>query len=229
MLVINPFTGQVLNVNPEGHNQYWNPDGPAGPSTRPSNEDIDALNRLKFYKLGQGSSQGVTGARSRISAYNHLIHRAGQLSDSDFRTWAYAVTHDTKITRGDFVNMLKANRDKVAREQELVLPDMPEYTAEDLNVNPVVPEAKQIVRARKEREVKPRSVTGSEPSTVVKPKPPIVTTPKAGRSKEHVAKSLSELTKLEALARHIEDTGTTDDMGKLQAIYAMMDKISAEV
>jgi len=30
MIVCNPFTGQVINVNPEGHNQYWNPDGVAG-------------------------------------------------------------------------------------------------------------------------------------------------------------------------------------------------------
>lgn len=29
MIIANPFTGQVLNANPEGHNQYVNPDGPS--------------------------------------------------------------------------------------------------------------------------------------------------------------------------------------------------------
>jgi hypothetical protein len=29
MIIANPFTGQVLNANPEGHNQYFNPDGPS--------------------------------------------------------------------------------------------------------------------------------------------------------------------------------------------------------
>lgn len=29
MLLVNPFTGVVINANPEGHNQYFNPDGPA--------------------------------------------------------------------------------------------------------------------------------------------------------------------------------------------------------
>jgi hypothetical protein len=29
MILINPFTLAVLNANPEGHNQHWNPDGPA--------------------------------------------------------------------------------------------------------------------------------------------------------------------------------------------------------
>lgn len=30
-MIANPFTGQVLNANPEGHNQYHNPDGPSTP------------------------------------------------------------------------------------------------------------------------------------------------------------------------------------------------------
>mgnify|MGYP000948682618 CR=1 FL=1 len=29
MIIANPFTGAALNANPEGHNQYVNPDGPS--------------------------------------------------------------------------------------------------------------------------------------------------------------------------------------------------------
>jgi len=39
-MLINPFTGQVLNANPEGHNQYWNPNGPSADFSLPLKPSI---------------------------------------------------------------------------------------------------------------------------------------------------------------------------------------------
>lgn len=54
MLLTNPFTGQVLNANPEGHNQYWNPDGlssrPRSLKDSSGNSGIDLKSHLKWLK-----------------------------------------------------------------------------------------------------------------------------------------------------------------------------------
>jgi hypothetical protein len=56
MIITNPFTGQVLNANPEGHNQYFNPDGPSKRSVRPTK----ILPRLKDYsEAGSNSDEAA--------------------------------------------------------------------------------------------------------------------------------------------------------------------------
>lgn len=35
MIFVNPFTGLTINANPEGHNQYHNPDGPTTKKRKP--------------------------------------------------------------------------------------------------------------------------------------------------------------------------------------------------
>jgi hypothetical protein len=62
-MLINPFTGQVLNANPEGHNQYWNPNGPSADFSLPLKPSISPG------KIAKGL------ARLRVSQFAKALSR----------------------------------------------------------------------------------------------------------------------------------------------------------
>jgi hypothetical protein len=57
MIIANPFTGQVLNANPEGHNQYVNPDGPG--NYRKLSRLIDKLRTTHYEDPSTGELKKV--------------------------------------------------------------------------------------------------------------------------------------------------------------------------
>lgn len=64
MLLANPFTGMIINANPEGHNQYFNPDGPSGLSGRLSQEQL--VSRSKTRRSNARSLAEQIGNVSRL-------------------------------------------------------------------------------------------------------------------------------------------------------------------
>ena len=55
MIVCNPLTGQVINANPEGHNQYWNPDGIAYHGTdSPEEFGAEDIGKKTRFKTSEG-------------------------------------------------------------------------------------------------------------------------------------------------------------------------------
>ena len=66
MIITNPLTGQVLNANPEGHNQYFNPDGTVRPTT--------SGKMTRFRKLIDRLSKSATKAGKKLYGDDLLNH-----------------------------------------------------------------------------------------------------------------------------------------------------------
>jgi hypothetical protein len=83
MMIVNPFTRQVLNANPEGHNQYVNPDGLSSRGSRTLPTKI--LPRLRDFEE-TSYSEGFGNYGGWILPSGDLVDAPGDHGESILET-----------------------------------------------------------------------------------------------------------------------------------------------
>jgi len=121
-LITNPFTGQILNANPEGHNQYWNPNGLATPRSAAESRaliireagvpvKLSKLHRHLYGTTDYESDERGIGRPVGIKIKKHPLSRAsllhelghvktkpegtyeGSSADDEGEAWKWALKH----------------------------------------------------------------------------------------------------------------------------------------
>lgn len=82
MLLANPFTGVVLNANPNGDNQYSNPDGPSVPRTKISKKRAMTIASLADLRGHQGLVAKLKANEEQMG-----IGQIYSQEDYDFAKW----------------------------------------------------------------------------------------------------------------------------------------------